>query len=288
MTELDELFQTKTYAKGSIQNMTIQYNHLINHFKKPIIELSEDEIIDYLQDIDNLPSIKELRLNITILIKRMKNQPIDSLLHYQKQIAKERLEYTKLSLEHKKQTLPSYQTLVEYMKNLYKTEKYVPFIINYLLINYALRNQDLDIYITNALLNDNDKNYFIVKKTIIIYYVNNYKTSSTYGSKKFEITSKAFINAVNKLPINSWLLCGKKGEHITSASLGKFIKDRCYNHLTEGDYCKIILQDLRNKPDAIEMLRFYANSRGTDINKLLSSYNLEINHPVIHKNINVK
>jgi uncharacterized protein (UPF0333 family) len=287
MTELDELFQTKTYAKGSIQNMTIQYNHLINHFNKPIIELSEDEIIDYFNSIDNLPSIKEARLNITILIKRMKNQPIDKLLQYQKQIAKERLEYTKQSLENKKNTLPTYQTLVDYMKELYKTNKYVPFIINYLLLNYALRNQDLDLYITDKPFDD-DKNYFIVKKSKIIYIVNNYKTASTYGQKKFEITSKAFINAVNKLPINSWLLCGKKGEHITSASLGKFIKDRCYNHLTESDYCKIILQDLRGKPNAIDMLKFYSNSRGTDINKLEFSYNLEINHSVKHMNISVK
>jgi uncharacterized protein (UPF0333 family) len=287
MTELDELFQTKTYAKGSIQNMTIQYNHLINHFNKPIIELSEDEIIDYFNSIDNLPSIKEARLNITILIKRMKNQPIDKLIQYQKQIAKERLEYTKQSLENKKNTLPTYQTLVDYMKELYKTNKYVPFIINYLLLNYALRNQDLDLFISDKPFDD-DKNYFIVKKSKIIYIVNNYKTASTYGQKKFEITSKAFINAVNKLPMNSWLLCGKKGEHITSASLGKFIKDRCYDNLTESDYCKIILQDLRGKPNAIDMLKFYSNSRGTDIKKLEFSYNLEINHSVKHMNISVK
>jgi uncharacterized protein (UPF0333 family) len=287
MTELDELFQTKTYAKGSIQNMTIQYNHLINHFNKPIIELSEDEIIDYFNSIDNLPSIKEARLNITILIKRMKNQPIDKLIQYQKQIAKERLAYTKQSLENKKNTLPTYQTLVDYMKELYKTNKYVPFIINYLLLNYALRNQDLDLFISDKPFDD-DKNYFIVKKSKIIYIVNNYKTASTYGQKKFEITSKAFINAVNKLPMNSWLLCGKKGEHITSASLGKFIKDRCYDNLTESDYCKIILQDLRGKPNAIDMLKFYSNSRGTDIKKLEFSYNLEINHSVKHMNISVK
>lgn len=287
MTELDELFQTKTYASGSIKNMIIQYNHIINHFNKPVIELSEDEIIDYFNSIDNLPSIKELRLNITILIKRMKNQPIDKLLLYQKQIAKERLDHTKQSLENKRDTLPSYQTLIEYMKELYKTNKYVPFIINYLLLNYALRNQDLDLYITDKAFDD-DKNYFIVKKSKIIYIVNNYKTKSTYGSKKFEITNRSFINIVNKIPINTWLLCGKSGEHIKSVSIGKFIKDRCYNHLTESDYCKIILQDIRGKPDAIEMLKYYSASRGTDINKLLSSYNLEINHPVEHKNISIK
>jgi hypothetical protein len=287
MTELDELFQSKSYASGSIKNMKIQYNHLINHFNKPITELSEDEIIDYFNSIDNLPSIKETRLNITILIKRMKNEPIDKLIQYQKQIAKERLAYTKQSLENKKNTLPTYQTLVDYMKELYKTNKYVPFIINYLLLNYALRNQDLDLFISDKPFDD-DKNYFIVKKSKIIYIVNNYKTASTYGQKKFKITSKAFINVVNKLPINSWLLCGKKGEHITYASLGKFIKDRCYDNLTESDYCKIILQDLRGKPNAIDMLKFYSNSRGTDINKLEMSYNLEINHQTEHTNISVK
>ena len=59
-----------------------------------------------------------------------------------------------------KENLPKYEDLVEYMDYLYDQSQWTDYIINYLLINYQVRNQDLNFDIVlKERPSDPNKNY---------------------------------------------------------------------------------------------------------------------------------
>jgi len=45
-----------------------------------------------------------------------------------------------------------------------------------------------------------------------------------------------------------------------------------YNNLTEGDYFKIIMNDINNKANTTQYLNYYSKTRGTSIDNLLVYY----------------
>ena len=145
------------------------------------------------------------------------------------------------------------------LDNLYSEGAYLKYIINYLLLNFHTRNQDLDLTITNTNRNMNDEtNYLLVRKNKVVFIRNNYKTHELYGVKEYTITDKKFIYAVKQLGLGSLLKTKNIAREVRSLTIDK---------LSESQINKIMMYSL-----PINNLQHISDSRGTSINTLLNSY----------------
>ena len=168
-----------------------------------------------------------------------------------------------------KSILPSLKELQQFNLQNYKDRKYRAFIINYLLLNYGVRNKDLNLTITRNSKNlDKTKNYLVVRKNTANYIRNDYKTKNVYNSKKNVIKSLRLLESAEEL-------LGDK-EHVSlllnTINLGQEIQKYTYNNLLEGDIFKIVVSSKKKLKD-IENI---TNKRGSSVNAVISNYNLNV------------
>lgn len=251
----------KTY-KSIYKNHLSQFayeNDVINGAKEYV------PIINYIDSLDKSPSTK--KAIVSLLINLSKNSNPKLLQEFQKLQAKFHEEKQKLqfqALSKKIKDLPSVEMLTLYLDNMYIDEKWVHYIVNYLLINYNVRNMDLNVKIIK--LKKDAKaggNYLIVRKKDILYVRKDYKTHAVYGDKEIVINSKKFRNAVENL--DSEFLLPQNN------NLARDVKKYTYDKHTESDYLKIILSALDLNKDKAKIFEISKN-RGTDIGTLLSTY----------------
>ena len=154
------------------------------------------------------------------------------------------------------------------------------FILNYLILNYGVRNADLLIVLDNKPKNDN-KNYLSIIKNKVYYIRNNYKTVSTYGKQTHEIEDKKFIKAVKELKKEI-----KKDYTIFNKPLDeiKQISNTLKRHLilSEGDAFKMIIDNFYQLKDTAKINEL-SKTRGTAIPSINSYYNLNYEPPIIRQ-----
>jgi len=175
----------------------------------------------------------------------------------------------------KNDTLPNMKTVQDFTKQLFQNKEFKRYIVNFLLINYGVRNKDINVFIVGSKADAKytEINYLIVKKNEVEWIRNDYKTVATYGPKNIIIKSKPFIEAIKTVPLNSWLLTDFENK-LNDTSIATTIKRLLYDNLAEGDYFKIILNDINTKPNTTQLLQYYSNMRGTDLKTLLKYYDL--------------
>jgi hypothetical protein len=282
MTEIADLLDSKTNITDTTRKNYLRiYNKIADHLAEDIRSTSEKNLIKTVMSLSNEnPSVALTYLNVPILIKKFYNLPVELLVKKQLELNGLRATHTKQYIETKKEELPSYDTLNNHLKSLLKTGDHQKYIINYILINYGVRNKDLDLFITVKNNPDiaSDKNYIFVKKTECEIVINDFKTIQNYGPKKFIVKSKHFRDAVLALGIGSYLLYNgiDKTEPIAESSLGTYIKRRLYNNLGEGDYFKILIKHSQTKTNPLEEIEKLSLSRGTSIEMILNHYNLQV------------
>lgn len=283
MTELDELLASKSsITEQTKKNYTRIYNKLIDNLDDNIQDTSEKELIELVLELSkNNPSVALTYINIPIMIKKHFNKDVEKLVKKQVELNKSRVEHTKGLIETKKEELPSYDVLNNHLKSLLKNKDYQNYIINYILINYGTRNKDLDLFITerkNVKNIDDGRNYIFIKNTECEIVIGNYKTIQNYGVKRFVVKSKHFRDACLSLGLNTYLLYndGDKSKPINETSLGTYIKRRLYNNLTESDYFKILIKNAQTKKNPLNEIQKLSLSRGTDINTIISHYNIQV------------
>jgi hypothetical protein len=166
------------------------------------------------------------------------------------------------------------QELKALQKDIHIPQIAVKFIINYLLIFYNTRNLDLDVILTDdkRVINKED-NYLFVRGKDVIYIRNNYKTSTTFGTKEHLIRTTAFVKAVKGLLANgrTLLLQNKEGNRLPRHSLGKMIQINTINQLGSNAIASIITTEALNEND-VNSLEKVSSSRGTNYKTLLQSY----------------
>lgn len=284
--ELKLLLENKpNITKQTQANYKNIYFKIYNELDSFIKDVSQEKILEVLKRLSNdKPTNEWTYINIPIMIKQLYGYKYDKLNKRRETLKGDRIQYTKTENEKKSLVLPSLKVLKEYTEMKYKNEDYIGYIINYLLINYGLRNKDLDLFITtkeelhkkgeSVIDVTKPRNFILLKKTEIEIIINEYKTVQTYGQKKFTLKSRQFLSAVKQLPLNSYLL-SVNGEKISELGLNKFIQYRTYNGLSEGDYFKILIKDTMTKPNSLELLQYYSGTRGTDVNTIIESYNIQ-------------
>jgi len=253
-----------TLAPATIKTYLNKYKNLRKLVDIDLNEFSQEQALEILEGL-KIPSINTYNslLNLFIMIKQMYSLPHEILLK-QRDDNKPIVEnYT--AEKFAKTELPSYETLIEHRDQLLKTLQFREYIICYLLLEYGLRNKDMDIIMTSKKREiDNISNWFHINpRGGILYTINDYKTASTYGSKTIKITDPIFNRAVRAL--------FKTGANklIPIIDFAHFIQKSTYNNLGEIAYYKILVKHFWNDKNKLLAL---SNTRGSSINSMLSHY----------------
>ena len=273
MAELEKFLKTLDgKSKNTIKTYTIQYNKLFNLTGKPIAETSELKLIKLIADTSN-PNGRQALLNIAIQLRRNEKAGVDKLIGQRdknKVIITDEIKNTNLKLQN---SLPSYKTIGDYMESLYNSSEWTDYIINYLLINYQVRNADLlfDIVKRKRDTKDTTKNYIWLSAKKVVFIRNVYKTNTKYGRKENTITDPKFITAIKRV-----FACQKYNENCgifipTPSQVGYYIQKATYNQIGEGSYFKIVVAHFRNNIDKLQEI---GENRGTSYETIKNSYDI--------------
>jgi len=282
-----ELTKFKEFIKDKSANTIKSYIQQYNKLKKivdaemeqeiEIANISEKNILQFVSDENNLNSQQAL-LNIAIMIRKMNKSPT-SKLEKKRDENKEKLKdfVKEKNQKLKSDNLPSYQDLLDYLEFLYNAKRWTDFIINYLLIYYHTRNEDVNFELVpfkRDIKANPDINYLWYSKRAkkATLYRRNYKTAGNYGMKTDTITDTKFLNAIKEI-----FECRKKGEESCSVfipnkeNVGYFVKKSTLDNLGENMYNKIIVTHFRNNLDKLNEI---SKSRGTDLKTLYTNYDI--------------
>jgi hypothetical protein len=271
-TELEKL---QNYANNKSANTQRIYHHhyrlLSEHFGCDIADISFEKIKDYIESLDISANTKAMYLNIVIVISKFcggTKADINDLLDYRADLTQKI--QSNLKRVNNNLDLPKMQDLIDFANEAFKKKNYRRFVINYLLINYFVRNQDLDLLIIDDIKNiEPDKNYLVLKKNPkhIIYVRQKYKTFKQHGRKDFTITDLNFYKAVKELYDTD--------EPLLNTTLHHAVMRNTYNNIGESKYCKVAINFVRETGN-LNLLKYISERRGTQYAVLLNSYNAEI------------
>jgi hypothetical protein len=278
MSTINELEQSFTdQADKTRVNYKNMYKRLRPLLKQDVKDSSSEEIIDAIKNYDTTATSRKSMLNVAIVIWRANKKDLKDFIKYRDELAGDSFDESKEKDQFIKSKGITIKTLTDFMNNAFINEDYVKYVINYLLLNFQVRNEDLDVIITTdkKQLNDVD-NFIYVKQATADYIRNKYKTVDTYGKQKHLIRNKNFIEALYQI-----LDRGKEGvaerktdyllktgnKHVSVGYLNNYIAKNTYDNLGTSNYFKIMSTNKRN----IEKMSM---NRGTDPNTILHSYNL--------------
>ena len=278
MSELESFQKTITDKTQKTQLVyRQQYAKLHKLLGNDISDASQDKLLKIVKDnIDNVNSQQAI-LNVAILIRKMSKLPSDKIVKY-RESNKAEIDVKLKQANSNLQGLPSYDELVDYTDSLYEKKEYVDFIINWLILNYYVRNKDLVFQIVPRKKDmvNKDLNYIWidVRSKKVVWVRNDYKTVKTHGVKKHIITDMKVWYAIKTL-----YYCQQRNDPDcifipNENQAGYYIKKSTYQSIGESNYIKIILNHhLENKNT--EKLVEISESRGTNLQTLLTSYNIK-------------
>ena len=254
-----------------------------------IASVSQRRVIEVAESVDNRNTQQAL-INIAYLIRKKEGMAIMELETFRKKNQKLLEEKLFEANDNLIKKLPSYDTLVDYINDLLKAKKYIQYVINYLLVYYQVRNADLvfDFVLLKKDTKDDTKNYMYYNARMKrVHYIRNvYKTAKIvkpdgtttgYGQKINIIDDPKFVKVLRILAKEQ-----RKADKPTvfiPNSDNYHIKKVTYEGLGEGNIFKIVVNKFRTDPN---MLNQISNNRGTDINTILTSYDIE-REPIIIK-----
>lgn len=237
---------------------------------KGILKTSNENILSKLSDeIPNVAS-RYTYLNLPIIVKNYFGYDANLLNEEREKLKEQRDGHTEVKKTDKSIIYYDMNCIDRDIENLFNNGDYQKYVINYLLYNYGVRNEPLNLFITTdkKAINSTD-NFLLVGDKSVKWIINDYKTKGTYGTKKITIKNARFLRAMKLMPNNSYLLSyddgSHIGKHISPNSLNKFIKTRNIRGITQSEVFKQILHDKRNSPSLKKIKKQFAEWRGTDI-----------------------
>lgn len=250
---------------------------------KKLLDMSETKIIKLFDDESIPPKSQESLANVAFIVRKKNDASYSKITKFRDTTIKKRIFAYKMEKNKVlKDTLPEKKVLDSYLKSLSTDKDYVGYIINFLLLNYGVRNKDLNCIITgdsDVMLKAHDAklNYLYVTHKYVVYIRNDYKTFETYGKKAIKIERRAFQTACKALLDGNYdipLLKLKNDEPISEDSVGKIVQRHTFNELGEGSYMKILIMAAK-KDGNIKRIQELSKSRGTDFETILSHYDVD-------------
>jgi hypothetical protein len=235
------------------------YEQRVTRLEKDGYKFNES-ITETAQFLSQYPVQTQLDLlNVILVIQREKKQDIKLLQLLRDKLTKKSKIITKKRLENK--TLMSETQFLRKLNELFDTQQWLKYILNYLCFTFGTRNEDLNISFTPT-----DGNYLIYENGYCVYVRNIYKTVRTYGSKRHIIQDPKFIHAYS--------LCNP----FSTTDIGSFLKLKLI--MKESDIFKMRIKELEDNEDS-EGIQILGESRGTNISTILSHYNLNTKKYII-------
>ena len=274
MSEFDKF--AATYAEKAF-NTKKTYNNAYKKLydsldQKDIHTCTSQEIFDQLDKYESA-NTKHSLLNIAISVWRLYNINEADLVAYRDDLGKSLKQTIKTKNVELRESLPGYEEVVKYTKDCFDAGKITDYIVNFLLLNFQVRNMDLNFKIVPRLIDatDPETNYMIPLKTKIYYIRNKYKTVGTYGPKQSVITDPDFIYAIKRLQAMN-----KDGNNVlipNENTIAYRVQSLSYGNLGEGAIFKIVVNHFR---DDLDELKRISENRGTDIGTILASYDIMV------------
>ena len=233
---------------------------------------SQPVLIKKLKDLYSNPNTLQLYLNMIILVRRFKDEDTDKLIKLRNSLRDEIIESRKKNLDELDDKLPK----VDYIMNELNNLTGIRYVLNYLIINHALRNKDLNLQFVKTLPKNKTDNYILNKGKHILLDINDYKTEEKYGNKQIKITDDKFINEFKSLGLKNedYLLSKKDKSKITNIStFNDKVLNLTIDKLGQNKLVKIVIKDLLNHKN-FQKLEQLSLDRGTSLSVLLKSYNL--------------
>jgi len=257
----------KSKSKSTQKN----YRSNLNNINYSIIG-KERPLVNKIQSIYENINTQQTFLNIILIVRNYMGLSTDLLVKLRNDNKIKINTHRKTELSKLSTNIISYDELMDKFKQLPLNKKY---IINYLLINYGFRNSNLNLKLVKDLPEEKIENYIVIKPRYILLDMNDYKTKKTYGNKQFKDTNKDFRSAIKSLKLdeNQYIIGNKRNDKLKSSFFNTLIKKNTIEQLGEQNINKIIVKEYIDRKD-FEKLRGLTFSRGTNINTLLSSYNL--------------
>ena len=157
-----------------------------------------------------------------------------------------------------------YEWLLDHMEMKYTKKKYRDYVVNYLLIHYCCRNNDLDCLIITendyaGCDNDTDNFLVVMNDGTIEWTRCDYKTNKTLDALTYIIDDAKFIHSIQELLKESnFLFDNGNDERIDRRSIGRVIANATYNHIGQQISFNIVRNHFKNDP--VELLEI-ARSR---------------------------
>tara|TARA_R100000734_G_C3306947_1_gene97455 strand:+ start:402 stop:1238 length:837 start_codon:yes stop_codon:yes gene_type:complete len=237
------------------------------------ISLSQPNLIKKIKENYENPNTKSVVLNMVILLRNYKDKETDKLIKYRNDLKKEIATNRKTKLKNKDEELPT----MEYLENQLEELEGLKYIINYLFINYAFRNKDINFKYVKEIPEDGRENYISPVRGGLKMVINEYKTDKLYGTKVYFIRDKIFMKKWKQFKIlEGDYLLNNKGEKYSISSFNEIVKKNTIDKLGETNIFKIVIRDLLEKKD-FKKVEELSSSRGTSLDTIMRNYNLKNN-----------
>lgn len=277
--------------EGMSESTKKVYTNLIKRLNKMDFKFNQNkkEDVEYIVNFFETNKIEKLSprldlINIIIVLRTIENLPTEQLKELRKKLSLERIDKNVDVMKDEAEKLLSVKEFDDQLKGLFVTKQYKAYVVNYLLRNFGVRNQDLDVEVVLKYKGFKPlptKNYLIRNITNVIYIRNDYKTVKTYGAQKHTIKDSKFNDAVVELTdaLHSSPNAKKifQGEQISN-DLRKLIIGK----MNESQVFKMLIDDAYKRSDTAEINRL-SKSRGTDVKTILEFYNVNAEHQIIKK-----
>jgi len=264
---IEKIKQDKKVSEGTIKT----YKNVGANLPFNLLS-SQPTIIKKLKELYDNPNTLQLYLNMIILVRRHNEEETDKLIKFRNSLREEIVESRKKNLDDLDDKLPKPDYIREQLNNL----NGIRYILNYLMIEHALRNKDINLKFVKSLPANKTENYIMIKGKNAILDINDYKTEEKYGTKEIKISNEKFLNELKKLKLDDgdYLLSMKNGSKINNTStFNDKILNLTIDKLGQNKLVKIMIKDLLNNK-SFDKLEQLSKDRGTSLDILLKSYNL--------------
>lgn len=260
--------------KNTSHTYVMTYNKIRKVIEKPLMirDADQDFLIQTIKDVSTSAQTRNVALSVIFRIREGLNNNKLELYRIQNNKQRNRDSLARQSAEFRKYENVDYMDLVKYTDQQFKNKDYVSHIVNYLLVHFNVRNQDVNVYITTDKSDDLEGNYIqIINGSRVRYVRNNYKTIATYGRKSQDITTKSFVKSAINLQKQYGDNYHILGKDIKPTSLTKKITSYTMLGMTEASVFKIILKTFRNDAD---ILKNISENRGTSLPEIINEYDV--------------
>ena len=285
--QFDEYLEGSPNLSDRSKQMYRNQFRKFEEMQKNLLTQSQINIINFVDNTSYALNTKLAMYNVAVNVRKFYGKEVNKINNRKLQIADDYAQQKNADKCDKLAGLPTSKQLIAHENRLYLDGNWEGYIIVHLLRMLSLRNKDLDVVILPAdrsKRDDKKQNYLVARKLNAQLVRNNYKTADKYGTKKNVIQSKRLLKAIKELVAERdlelgkdkvYLLSRKDGARLNEDSIAKRVRKHTFQGLSETDYNKIFVSELKELKDGMKKLKQISENRGTSLDVLLNEYHLD-------------